>query len=182
MSATKTNRLRAEPFRSDASNAATMEQANSMSLEGTIDLLDGILDDTMRRLEGDDALQLMEEVRTACHALRERPSLEAARRLQQRLSSLEFGQLQSLTRAFSLYFDLINLAEQQVRIRALRSRAEQMAPLPVPESFEAGLRQLAEQGVSTEQLSRALQRSLAVPVFTAHPSEARRRTILEKLI
>jgi phosphoenolpyruvate carboxylase len=175
-----TNRQRAEPFRSVAAIPAA-DKANSMSLEGTIDLLDGILDNTMRRLEGDDAFRLMEDVRATCHALRERPSLEAARQLQQRLSSLELGQLRCLVRAFSLYFDLINLAEQQARIRALRTRAEQLSPLAIPESFEAALWQLTEQGVSAEQLSRALEQMLAVPVFTAHPSEARRRTILEKL-
>ncbi len=157
------------------------EKPNDMGLEETIGMLGSVLDDTMRRLEGEDAFRMMADIRADCLALRDQSSLEAAHRLHQRLSSLDLGQLRCLTRAFSLYFDLINLAEQQTRIRILRSRAEQLAPNPVPESFEAGLVRLAECGVTAPQLFDVLRRALIVPVFTAHPSEARRRTILEKL-
>src|SRR5262249_55906527 len=88
--------------------------------------------------------------------------------------------LRTLIRAFSVYFDLINLAEQRARLRVLRWRA-QAADEPTAESLEAALRHLRDRGVPAAQVTALLQGALVVPVFTAHPSEARRRTTLEKL-
>src|SRR4051812_25033006 len=93
------------------------------SLEKDIRLLDDLLDSVITRLGGEDAFRLVEDVRLATAELRARPSLDAARQLRDRLQSLDLAQLRTLIRAFSLYFDLINLAEQQARVRALRRRA-----------------------------------------------------------
>jgi phosphoenolpyruvate carboxylase len=85
-----------------------------------------------------------------------------------------------LIRAFSIYFDLINLAEQRVRLRVLRWQANDLSQ-PALDGVEAAFLQLREKGVTSQQLADLFRRGLIVPVFTAHPSEARRRTILEKL-
>ncbi len=135
----------------------------------------------IRRLAGEEAFQLQEEVRTAAGALRAQPSVTEARRLCERLDLLELPALRTLIRAFSTYFDLTNLAEQQARIRALRHRTLRQAPIPLTESLEDGLRQLRDNGITAAQVHELLQRALIAPVFTAHPSEARRHTILEKL-
>ncbi len=141
--------------------------------------LTGLLDDTICRLAGDQALALVEEIRTASREVRMRPSVAEARRLRDRLAELSLADLRMLTRAFSVYFDLINLAEQRARVRTLRNRILQGGTLP--ESLDAAFAQLRERGVGPEEVSRLLKSALVVPVFTAHPSEARRRTILEKL-
>jgi phosphoenolpyruvate carboxylase len=151
------------------------------SLDQDIRLLDGLLDATIERLEGKDALQLVVDVRNATQELRARPSLDAARALRDQLAALDLSHLRTLTRAFNLYFDLINLAEQQARIRALRRRAEEPASRPPSNVPESALGELKERGVSAEQLRAVLESALVLPVFTAHPSEARRRTVLEKL-
>lgn len=154
---------------------------SAADLERDILLLDGLLDATIRRLSGEDTFRLVEEVRDATLPLRADPSVESARALRDRLAGLDTGKLRMLTRAFSLYFDLINLAEQQARLRALRRRAERIAPQPLPETPEAALVELRDRGITTEQLKSVLKSALVIPVFTAHPSEARRRTVLEKL-
>ena len=123
----------------------------------------------------------MEEIRAATQELRLSPSLEPARRLRDRLSSLELSKLRTLTRAFSLYFDLINLAEQRARVRVLRRRAEDSSEKPLSDTPDIALGRLKDRGVTAEQLAGVLQIALVLPVFTAHPSEARRRTVLEKL-
>lgn len=151
------------------------------SLERDIHLLDDILAAAIRRLEP-AVFPLIAEIRATGQALRGQPSVDQARRLRDRLDDLDLSTLRTLLRAFSLYFDLINLAEQQARVRALRQRTEKLAPLPLPESLEAALQHLRERGLSAEVVANLLKRALVCPVFTAHPSEARRRTILEKLL
>ena len=153
----------------------------TQGFQNTMCLLDGILDSTMLRLEGEKSFRLMDDVRASCQALRGQPSIEEAHRLRDKLLGLNLDELRTLTRAFSLFFDLNNLAEQQTRVRKLRARAEQLAPLPLPGTFEAALLDLRDRGVTGERVVEALARTMVVPVFTAHPSEARRRTMLEKL-
>ena len=68
-------------------------------LESDIQVLDNLLDATILRLEGEDALRLVEEIRAATQELRSNPSLEPARKLRDRLSSLDLSKLRTLTRA-----------------------------------------------------------------------------------
>jgi phosphoenolpyruvate carboxylase len=159
------------------SNSADVIAQNA--LNANIHLLDTLLGEVIRRLAGDEAFKLQEEIRCAAATLRAQPSVEKARSLQGHLEQLGLPALRTLIRAFSIRFDLTNLAEQQARIRANRLRGLRLAPLA--ESLESALQQLRQQGVTACQLHELLQRALICPVFTAHPSEARRHTILEKL-
>jgi phosphoenolpyruvate carboxylase len=149
------------------------------ALSADIHLLGDLLGQTIRRMAGDEVFERVEEVRASAKQLRVNHSLAQARALRDQLAGLTVDRLRALIRAFSIYFDLINLAEQQARLRALREReAKGSAPA---ESPEAALRLLRDRGVDAARVDEQLQRALVVSVFTAHPSEARRRTILEKL-
>lgn len=163
-------------------SATDVDAQVQQSLSADIHQLGDLLGAAIRRLAGEDALARVEEVRAAAKQLRTQPSDDEARRLRDRLDQLDLPVLRSLIRAFSVYFDLINLAEQQARVRAIRVRTLQSAPLPLAESPEEALRLLRERGIGAEQLETMLDRAFIGPVFTAHPSEARRRTILEKLV
>ncbi len=151
------------------------------ALSGDIHLLGGLLGGAIRGLAGEEAFALVEEIRAAAKDLRADASPEAARRLRDRLGGLGLADLRTLIRAFSVYFDLTNLAEQQARVRAIRAHARAADPSREDESPESALRQLRDRGIDAEQVAEHLGRALICPVFTAHPSEARRRTILEKL-
>ncbi len=157
-----------------------MHAAAQKALGADIRLLGNLLGQAIRRLAGDAAFDLEEDIRAAAKELRANPSPDAARRLRDRLSTLDLPALRGLIRAFSVFFDLINLAEQQARVRALRHRAAK-ADGPRAENAEAALRKIADRGITVEEVADHLSRALVVPVFTAHPSEARRRTVLEKL-
>jgi phosphoenolpyruvate carboxylase len=150
------------------------------ALSADIRTLGELLGNTIRRLSGDAALTLVEEVRAATKHLRAHHSLAEARRLCDRLGQLDLPALRTLIRAFSVYFDLINLAEQRARLRTLRWRTLQ-ADAPLAEGLEAGLVLLRQRGTTAAEICQLLERARVMPVFTAHPSEARRRTILEKL-
>ena len=116
-----------------------INQQVQRQLSEDIRLLGGLLGDIIRRLAGEQAFELVEEVRAAAKALRAEPSVEAAKSLRERLDQLELPELRTLIRAFSIYFDLVNLAEQQARVRANRLRTLEMAPEPLAESPQAAL-------------------------------------------
>ncbi|WP_435011101.1 phosphoenolpyruvate carboxylase [Tundrisphaera lichenicola] len=158
-----------------------MQTEAQEALSADIRLLGGLLGEAIRRLAGEEAFNLVEEIRTSAKALRADSSVEEARKLRDRLGQLDLGELRTLIRAFSIYFDLINLAEQQARVRALRAHLRRNGTEPLVESPESALRQLRDRGIDADQVAEHLDRALICPVFTAHPSEARRRTILGKL-
>ncbi len=174
-----TGAVRREPVPSP-SDRELMEHRVRRALSGDIRLLGNLLGNAIRRQAGEEAFELVEEIRSATKNLRALPSPEVARGLRDRLAGLGLPALRTLIRAFSIYFDLINLAEQRVRLRVLRWQANE-TKLPASDGFEAALLKLRETGVTAEQITGLLKRALIVPVYTAHPSEARRRTILEKL-
>src|SRR5689334_14164055 len=162
-------------------NAVQIARADQEALSADIHLLGDLLGQTIQRLAGASAFELEEEVRAAAKSLRATGSIDDARRLLARLERLDVPSLRLLIRAFSVYFDLVNLAEQQARVRAVRENTRRLHPTPLVETPEAALRALRAQGVTADALAERLDDALLMPVFTAHPTEARRRTILEKM-
>ena len=86
-------------------------------------------------------------------------------------------------KAFTTYFQLVNLAEEHERVRVLRARAETayQAAKPMDETIDEAIERLRNEGVTAEQLQLTLHEMLVTPVFTAHPTESKRRTIREVL-
>jgi len=87
-----------------------------------------------------------------------------------------------LVRAFSAYFQVVNLAETVHRLRRTRDYQREAAEggQPQPGSLTEAVRRLRDAGVTLAEVKELLGRMLVEPVFTAHPSEAVRRTVLEK--
>ncbi|HEY4905030.1 MAG TPA: phosphoenolpyruvate carboxylase [Candidatus Sulfotelmatobacter sp.] len=85
-----------------------------------------------------------------------------------------------VTKAFSIYFELTNLAETNHRKR--RRRASQLNPnrAPLAGSFRGTLLRLKADGITAQQALNTLQQIQVIPVFTAHPTEVARRTVLAK--
>jgi phosphoenolpyruvate carboxylase len=105
---------------------------------------------------------------------------ELIERVQAVISGMSVTDAYHLTKAFAIYFELTNLAETNHRKR--RRRAAQLSagsPLQ-PGSFRSLFRRLREKGFSLAQLLQWLEEIKVTPVFTAHPTEAARRTILFK--
>jgi phosphoenolpyruvate carboxylase len=89
----------------------------------------------------------------------------------------------NILKAFSTWFQLVNLAEEHQRIRILRERANHAheAKILMDESIPAAIEVLKREGFSSEQIRSMLAQMLIMPVFTAHPTESRRRTIRQIL-
>jgi phosphoenolpyruvate carboxylase len=150
-------------------------------LRDDVRLLGQLLGSVIAEQGGERLFALVEDVRHRAIELREKYDPDEEARLLDRLDRLELDELFGLVRAFALYFHLINLAEDNHRLRTLRERERRAAPAPRPESIAAAFAQAKRAGRSAEDLVEALGRLCIRPVFTAHPSEARRRTFQDHL-
>jgi phosphoenolpyruvate carboxylase len=147
-------------------------------LRDDVRLLGELVGDVLREQGGPELFDAVERIRTSAIELRSSHGSDAA--LLSWAEQQSTLRLLQLVRAFSAYFHLINLAEQHHRIRTLRERLRSQSG-PLHESVAAALSELADDGVSREQIREALKRVEVHPVLTAHPSEARRRTLLHHL-
>lgn len=127
--------------------------------------------------QGAAFLDGVEAVRTT--AIRRREGLASAQDLSALLSGLPVTQAEALTRAFSTYFQAVNIAERVHRIRRRRDYEREQAGAQ-PDSLRDALQKLKDGGVSARELLLWLGRLDVEPVFTAHPTEAVRGSILEK--
>ncbi|MEI7035777.1 phosphoenolpyruvate carboxylase [Fulvimonas yonginensis] len=127
--------------------------------------------------EGEGFFRKVEAVRQA--AIRRRREGAPPDALAGALAGLEAGQAEALARAFATYFQAVNTAERVHRIRRRRDYQRE-GSAPQPESLLDVLARLRAEGVDTEELLGWLGRLWIEPVFTAHPTEAVRRSLLEK--
>ena len=123
-------------------------------------------------------LEEVERVRTTAISRRQNGgSMESLSAL---LDGLEPAHAEALVRAFSTYFQVVNIAERVHRIRRRRDYQRADTGTPQPESLHDALLRLKRQAVSPDELRDWLERIDIEPVFTAHPTEAVRRALLEK--
>jgi phosphoenolpyruvate carboxylase len=120
--------------------------------------------------------QAIGELRLGFIALRQRESQTRRKQLIALINRQEPEALSQIIRAFNLYFSLINIAEEAVALRE-RRRAVQQGAQMWPGSFHDTLLTLRQQGVSAASLKQLTGQLCYLPVITAHPSEAKRRTI-----
>ncbi|MGC8634906.1 MAG: phosphoenolpyruvate carboxylase [Candidatus Limnocylindrales bacterium] len=141
-------------------------------------LLGALLGQVLVEQGGPQLLELVERVRVRTIALRAAPDPEERRRLLEDFDGLDLERAELLARAFTRYFQLVNLAEEKQRVRALRRRERASAEGFVAESVGAAVRALAEAGWDGQRIQAHLADLSICPVLTAHPTEARRRTLL----
>ncbi len=143
-----------------------------------------LLGEVIAELNGPDVLALEEHLRKLAKESRA-GNPQAAEHLRVAIGELSADEAYEMAMAFTTYFELVNLCEEHHRTMKLRRyRAERAAGRraePVRESIEAALIELKRQGVTAETLQAMLNQMSIELVFTAHPTEAKRRTVLTKL-
>ncbi len=170
-----------------SANAAVRAEPRGVGTFGARDplarevkLLGALLGQVIVEQEGGDALDLVERVRRATIAIRHNGSDTDREHLTADLAGVSLRQAEVLIRSFSLYFQLTNLAEEKQRVRSLRLR-ERRARGQVDESVGAAVRDLRRRRMSRAELDALVNRLAISPVLTAHPTEARRRTLIVAL-
>lgn len=150
-------------------------------LSETIHMLGNLLGTTIREQVGEAAFALEEEVRQLAKQLRVAPDAGAEAAMVDLVRRLPLEEAVVLLKAFTHYFALVNLAEQVARLQVLRGRDLATPEQIRVESIHEALQQLKRQGVAAQALADALPGMMLQPVFTAHPTEAQRRTSLESI-
>ncbi|NTW03139.1 MAG: phosphoenolpyruvate carboxylase, partial [Oscillochloris sp.] len=150
-------------------------------LSANIRALGSALGRVMTDQSGGAALALEEEVRRLARELRASPSDALATQLTTLIADRSVDELYGLVKAFTLYFGLVNLAESVERLRALSVRDRQRYPAPRTEGVAEVVASLRSHGVSAEAIQTWLDHAQIMPVLTAHPTESKRRTTLNKL-
>jgi phosphoenolpyruvate carboxylase len=139
--------------------------------------LGALLGDVLKEQTSTESFETVEELRQAAIAYREGDidSREELRSTFEQLSPSEEG---DVARAFATYFELINLAEERERVRAVRKGSQEGT---LDDSLTDTVKDLSEEGADTERVRSVLDDVLIEPTFTAHPTEARRGTVKSKL-
>jgi phosphoenolpyruvate carboxylase len=141
-------------------------------------LLGALLGQIITEQAGESIFDLVERLRLAAIAFRKDDDPVVRERLEMELDALELSDAEAVITAFSLYFQLVNLAEARARVRALRRRERTARDGLLDDSVAEAIARLRRAGRTDADLDAILQRLRISPVLTAHPTEARRRTAL----
>ena len=152
---------------------ATARRAIPEPLRRDVRLLGGLLGQVIAEQGGDDLLSDVEELRRL--VISARHSAADERKAEALVASWSVARAEQVARAFTCYFHLANLAEEHQRVRALRERDQ--GPDPLPESLAATMKDVLRE-MDTGGIHLMLKKLRVHPVFTAHPTEARRRAVV----
>lgn len=141
-------------------------------------LLGALLGEVIVEQEGEARLELVERLRRSAVRRREDDAADRTEEAAREIAQQPTADLLAVARAFTSYFLLINLAEEKDRVRRLRRREREVGQSGLPDGLEDAVHRLRRAGISAEDLERLLDGLLIRPVLTAHPTEARRRTVL----
>jgi phosphoenolpyruvate carboxylase len=156
-----------------------MPISSDQPLRDRVKLLGRLLGDTLRDQEGRSVLDAVETLRKGFIELRRQSELAPDRRerLMRLIAALNPDMLNHVVRAFSAYFSLANIVEEHYQHR-LRQEQVRRGKSLWRGSFDETLRALRADAVGAAQLQALLSQIDFMPVFTAHPTEAKRRVLL----
>ena len=139
--------------------------------------LGALLGDVLEDQSSTEAFETVEELRTSAIAYREGEA-DSRQRLHDVFDRIDPDGESAVARAFTTYFELINLAEERERVRANREASQART---LEDGLEETVQVLTEADADAETVQGILDDVLIEPTFTAHPTEARRKTVKAKL-
>ena len=151
-----------------------------MELSAAIHLLGDILGEVIGELESPELFTTEERIRAAAKE-RRAGNADAGKKLEVEVRALDSDAAHAVSAAFTTYFDLVNLAEEYQRVQQLREREVTLSPKPLGESVGDAIASFKKEGVTAGQLQTLLDQLSIELVLTAHPTEARRRTVVSKI-
>src|ERR1700730_5746923 len=148
-------------------------------LREDIRLLGRILGDTVRDQEGADVFELVERIRQNSIRFHRDEDKTARHELEIILDGMSISQTVRIVRAFSYFSHLANIAEDHNNIRQMRARST-AAGSPRSGTLALTLSHARAAGFSAADLRRFFEGALVSPVLTAHPTEVRRKSTIDR--
>ncbi|MFC7394432.1 phosphoenolpyruvate carboxylase [Scopulibacillus cellulosilyticus] len=148
-------------------------------LKEDIKILEDLLDKVLFYEGGETLLNKIKKIRESAKALRENNDPDTYKLLKEEITNLKPPLRQNVIRFFAIYLHLVNIAEQNHRIRRRREYQQHEDTLNQPGSLEQGVMSLIENHISPDTINDLLQNLSLELIITAHPTEATRRTVLQ---
>ncbi|MFS0778888.1 phosphoenolpyruvate carboxylase [Neobacillus sp. 3P2-tot-E-2] len=152
---------------------------SSLPLRRDVKLLGQILGEILVSHGGTELFDKVEKIRLMCKTLRTHFDNEIYSELKEEIANLNKPMRRQVIRAFSMYFHLINIAEQNHRIRRRRQYQLEDDSVVQPDSIESAILSLKENNINEDMIQEVLNKLSLELVITAHPTEAAKRSILE---
>ncbi|RSK23924.1 phosphoenolpyruvate carboxylase [Bacillus sp. HMF5848] len=152
---------------------------SSSPLRRDVKTLGNILGQILTLHGGTELLDKVEKIRELTITLRKNFKEETYEALKQEIKQLKPPMREQVIRAFSVYFNLVNIAEQNHRIRRRREYQLEEDHVVQPSSFESAVLSLKDNQIPVEVIQDVLNKLSLELVITAHPTEATRRSVLE---
>ena len=156
----------------------TREEDSTALLRSDVKKLGNILGEILLHHGGQELFDKVEIIREMTKSIRSEYDKETYNKLKAEIAELQPPLRQQVIRAFSIYFHLINIAEQNHRIRKRREYLTR-DDMNQPFSIDKAVANVNEFGLSNEQVKEVLDTLSIELIITAHPTEATKRTVLE---
>ncbi len=154
----------------------------SMPLSENIHLVGDLLGKVILEQAGDAAFNNVEKLRGISKELRNDPSLDRTKEIAEIVEKMDLDTSMKVLRAFTIYFHLVNESEKNEIIRINRTRELNAShDVPRKESIAEAVYSLQKRGTTKEELQALLNKLNIQPVFTAHPTEAKRPELISAL-
>lgn len=158
---------------------ATADADKDQPLKEDTRLLGRLLGDTLRAQQGEATFVLVEQVRRTAIRFHRDEEAGARTELESVLDSLSRSRAIEIIRAFAFFSHLANIAEDQHHVR--RNRAHAVARSGAREgSLDRALDRMREAGLGRTELRSFFAGAAVVPVLTAHPTEVRRKSTIDR--
>ena len=156
-----------------------MKNTSDKALRSRVKLLGTLLGNVLNEQAGSHVYTSVESLRKGYISLRKKDSAGKRKQMAQLIDKLDPATLSNVIRAFSLYFNLANIAEEAYQHQ--QRRKAKRRDIDIPGSFDVTVEQFYNQGIKAEELQTLFNELAYIPVITAHPTESKRRSTMENL-
>lgn len=165
------------PYKQERNN---VKEIQDKQLRARVKLLGTLLGNVIRQQAGETVYNAVEHLRQGFISLRKAEDANLRQSLNEFITQLDADTATHVIRAFNIYFGLANLAEEEAAFHRRHQQLHGEGPQWLG-SFMTTIGELKAEGIQAEQMQELTRRLMYRPVFTAHPTESKRRAVMENL-
>ncbi|PHS24480.1 MAG: phosphoenolpyruvate carboxylase [Methylophaga sp.] len=169
-----------QPHTAAVRNTSLNAKSRDKQLRKRVKLLGKILGKVIESQAGTPTYEAVEKLRKGYLQLQKQQNPPLQAELTAFIGSLSATELAPIIRAFNLYFSLVNLAEEEHQYHERQSQLQSDGPLWIGSVLNT-IGEFKQQGLDANQVQTLLNNLNYIPVFTAHPTESKRRAVMDNL-